>query len=325
MRHQELEAIFELLKKEHHKLCGDHAELAKEISDAVERNGLGKLTCETWEDNCAGHATLDLKSLNPYKLIRRYEDAIKPKMGQARAAPVRPPSIRREIDPRAPQPFSFRALGHVVYEAVEHSVHNLVARNGTADNNAAKKDEIFDLLESLVKYRQREWARTLMERRNSMVNGWLRELGLLQGRWPPDPSRRPSPKGKGKSIDRSWPQTQPVDAESSRNGEQTLVEDPPPRPRHQPGYRAPYPNGFRRGDLGPGTESSRNGNGRSVEQPQRPRPPAHDWGQWVDNHGAGETRSEYYTNGMGDFKPILERFGYKAEAVQNDQRLDGWG
>jgi hypothetical protein len=217
LRHQERKQIFEEIQLEHHKLLADQSQnhratkrLAHEIAERVKSNNLGSLTT-TWEKNCEDYP--ELRRYSPYKLIRRFEDAIKSPDLRPPGPPVPTPAGQpRSRGPKA-VPLDFAELGQVLGQGI----NSFIKRKSLGDSSSAIIERIFDIVETQVQVRQKELARDLILSRDAKVASWRKELGLpaLPPRWPSlkgkEPERRhlhsthsnptpashwPSPKGK---------------------------------------------------------------------------------------------------------------------------------
>lgn len=211
---------------------------------------MGVLT-DTWEQNCTAHP--ELKTLNPYKLIRRFEDAIKPPEPKPLPTQTRPNPANDNFHPDGPRRPPIGELLHIVGQGF-----NRVMRPGVADTGPATIDGIFDAVEEMVKTRQRNRAISLIERRKATVAGWKRELDN------PGSTRRPSPKGKG----------------HQRDGSDLSVSHRRPLPR--------LTNGSRSTDNGEGSSRGQGG-GRSDERPQ---PESSNFGQPVRNQDGGSNKGK---------------------------------
>ncbi|KAH8902950.1 hypothetical protein BR93DRAFT_931789 [Coniochaeta sp. PMI_546] len=191
MRHEEQKHIFDELKHQLLRLYADRNDqrakrLADKILQDVRDSNLGELT-DTWEQNCIAHP--ELKEFNPYKLIRRFEDAIKPPDPKPSSTPTRSMTATEQYQPAGSRsfPIDLRELRHVVGQGL----HSLAKRKSMADNSLATIDGIFNAVEEMVKTRQRHRAISLIMQRKATIAEWKRELAN------PGSTRRPSPKGKG--------------------------------------------------------------------------------------------------------------------------------
>jgi len=190
MRLEEQRHIFDELKHQLLRLYADQNDqrtvsLADKILKDVRDRNLGELT-NTWEENC--HAHPELRKFNPYKLIRRFEDAIKPPAAKPPVASGRH-AVETCQQPAGSKSFPID-LGEL-RQVVGQGINTLVKRKSLADNSQAIIDGILSALEARVKIRQRERAMSLIEQRQATVAEWRRELQQ------PGSTRRPSPKGQG--------------------------------------------------------------------------------------------------------------------------------
>lgn len=189
MRREELKDIFDLLQRHVLRLYPRHDQrttrLADKIMQDVRDSGLGELS-NTWEENCAENP--ELTTYNPYKLIRMFENVINPPEPNPLESVSPARAVTESRQPPGPKAFPIE-FGEV-RQVIGQGIKNVFRRGSIAEDSTTTIEGIFEALEARVRARQRERARTLIERRAATVAVWRRELN------DPGSSRRPSPSGQ---------------------------------------------------------------------------------------------------------------------------------
>ncbi|KAB5515028.1 hypothetical protein GE09DRAFT_1231647 [Coniochaeta sp. 2T2.1] len=215
IRAEEQEHIFHDVSHQVFRLYADRSDqrtikLADDIIQRVRDRNLGELT-DTWNENCATHP--ELRTYNPYKLLRRFEDAVKPPEAKP---PAVPPAPIGHYQPPGSRSFPID-LGEL-RQVVGQGISSVVRRRSNGDNALSTIENIFDVVEQRVKLRQRDLS-------DDMMAEWSREIEN------PGSTRRRSPKGRGGDQRRSSSSVSLAEARST----------PPP------------PSGYRELDNGEGS------------------------------------------------------------------------
>ncbi|KAB5518032.1 hypothetical protein GE09DRAFT_1230710 [Coniochaeta sp. 2T2.1] len=194
IRAEEQQHIFHDVSHQVFRLYADRSDqrtikLADDIIQRVRDRNLGELT-DTWNENCTAHP--ELRTYNPYKLLRRFEDAVK---SPETKPPAVPPAPNGHYQPPGSRSFPID-LGEL-RQVVGQGISNVVRRRSNGDNALLTIENIFDVVEQRVKLRQRDLALHLIHTRDEMIAEWCREIEN------PGSTRRPSPKGRGVDQRRS--------------------------------------------------------------------------------------------------------------------------